>query len=77
MKEGKLKQTSDVKPQDEVVRLVDEHYKRKYPETSRKDRQRQAIQEVSRGIWDQTRNFDLDTTKQHSDFDALVAENVL
>lgn len=38
--EDELKQTSDVKPQEEVARLVEERYKREYPETSRKDRQR-------------------------------------
>ena len=36
-----------------------------------------ALNEISKGIWNTSKNFDLDTNVDDSPFDILVQENVL
>lgn len=73
----KLKQASTIKSEEELKRMIDEEYAVRFPEESRRDRQMRSIKEVSKGIWNQTKNFDLDATKKESAFDHMVSENVI
>lgn len=75
--EDELKQGSAIKTNEEINQRVEEEYNQQYPDESRQERQRRAIREVSAAIWNQTKNFDLDTTKKNSDFDILVSENAV
>ena len=75
--EEELREASVIKPPQEIKQRVEEQYAERHPEESRELRQRMAVKEVSKAIWRQTCDFDLDTTKKHSDFDTLVEENVV